>query len=62
MRENTDPKNSEYGHFSRSAVFWHIACSGTTKLTELYDSMMENPKIYLDPTQTSKLDIFCENS
>ena len=62
MRENTDQKNSEYGHFSRSAVFWHIACSGTTKLTRVYDSMMANPKVYLEPSQTPKLDIFCENS
>ena len=58
MRENPDQKKFEYGHFSRSAVFWHIVCSGTTKLTELYDSMMENPKVCLEPSQTSKLNIF----
>ena len=48
MRENTDQKNSEYGHFS-CHVINSISCEKLAKyLVELYS----------EPSQTSKIEFF----
>ena len=78
MRENTDQKNSEYGHFSRSVYssaseLIYLAFCGYTSLNLpvnhqqyrhwfLWKRNKCQSEAYSDPSQTSKMERLCENT
>ena len=66
MRENTDQNNSEYRHFLRSVsdVFRGYRKSGMKWVNrEVFTVWGEIlPEDYLKPSETSKRELFSENS